>query len=208
MKPFWKKVNRGLLLGAVLLVVLIVVAVVQTVSFRRQKPAIRQEVKSYVNDLLSVTYVVGEEITPGTELTDAQKQARREKFEAFAEKHWQEVSEKEISSGSILTGTLSGLDSTRAWFDNTLLGKQYPIKQLNLPILQDSDISVSAGGPNYAQVSVWFSFSTATEDSEAGKEGILQLELKRVKGSWKVIASNISIVDTWNNQEEMMGGKA
>ena len=85
--------------------------------------------------------------------------------------------------------------------------------QLNLPILPDSDISVKAGGPNYATVSVWFSFSTVSTDTdekefESGKDGILQLELKRVKGSWKVIASSFSLVDTWNNPEETMGGKA
>ena len=206
--------NRGLLLGAVLLLVLIVLAVVQTVSFRMQKPVIRDAVRSYVNDLLSVTYVVGDEVTPGAELTEAQKQARRDAFEIFAGKYWQEVSAKEISSGSILTGTLSGIDSLRAWFDNTLVGKQYPVEKLNLPILQDSDITVTASGSNYATVNLWFQFSVETsgyasgEGKESGKRGYLQLELKRVKGSWKVIASNIDVADTENTDMGEIGGQA
>lgn len=238
LKPFWKRVNRGLLLGAVLLVVLIVMAVVQTISFRQAKPAIRQEVKSYVNDLLSITYVEGENITPGTELTDAQKQARRDRLEELIGKHWKEVSQKEISSGALLTGKLAGTDSLRVWFESTLLGGQDPIDQLNLPIISDSDISISANGPGYAQVSVFFSFSTisrkmefGTENDfekenrpeaenqpeaeklsekkvESGKQGVLQLELKRVNGNWKVIAANFSVMDTWENRDETtMGGQ-
>ena len=203
MKPFWKKVNRGLLLGAALLLALIVLIVVQTISFRKAKPVIREEVRSYVSDLISVTFVTGEEITPGANLTEDQKQARRDKFEKVIETHWQEVSEKELSSGSILNGGLTGLDSTRAWFENSLLGKKYPIDKLNLPILMDADISVTANGSGYAVATVsWFSFSYISDETEVSGHGYLQLELKRVNGNWKIIAASVSLAD----ESETMGG--
>ncbi len=196
MKLFWKKVNRGLLLGAVLLVALVVLIVVQSVSFRRAKPVIRQEVKDYAGDLLEVMYAVGDRVEPGSELTAEQKQARRERFEAFVREYWQEVPEKEIRNGGLISTALSGtgssgLSSLRTEFENTLSGKQYPVEKLNLQ-LPNSNISIRVNGPGYALVNVSFSFSTVSGDYETLRSGELQLELKRVKGSWKVISSNHS----------------
>ena len=212
MKPFWKKVNRGLLLGAVLLVVLLVLIVVQTISFRRAKPVIRQEVKDYVGDLLTVNYAVGDPVEPGSELTAAQKQQRRDDFEAFVKKYWHEVPEKEIREGGLVSVALSGesatgLSSLRAEFENTLSGKQYPVEKLNLQI-KDSDLSIRANGPGYAQVSISFSFSTVSGTVETVRYGSLQLEFKRVKGEWKVIASAMNL---FGDEEEFpveMGGQA
>ena len=45
---FWKKTNRGIILAAVLLVVFTAFAVVDTVSFEREKVQIEQTVRSYV----------------------------------------------------------------------------------------------------------------------------------------------------------------
>ena len=59
---FWKKVNRGLLLGATLLIVLVVVIVVGEVRFKQEEPLIKERCEAYLADLCKLQCGVGGEI--------------------------------------------------------------------------------------------------------------------------------------------------
>ncbi|MGN1481541.1 hypothetical protein [Porcipelethomonas sp.] len=54
MKKFFKKANRGLLLGGIVLVGFIAFVITDTISFKKNKPVIEDEIKSYVNSLESI----------------------------------------------------------------------------------------------------------------------------------------------------------
>jgi hypothetical protein len=51
MKKFSKRVNRGLLLGGIVLAGFIAFVITDTISFKKNKPVIEDEIKSYVSSL-------------------------------------------------------------------------------------------------------------------------------------------------------------
>lgn len=54
MKKFLKRVNRGLLLGGIVLAGFVVFVITDTISFKKNKPVIEDEIRSYVSTLESV----------------------------------------------------------------------------------------------------------------------------------------------------------
>ena len=86
-KLFWKKTNRGLWLGAALLLALVLLIVISEVRFNFQKKEIRQTSKEYVQALLSVNLATGELGANGY-LTDAQKQAQIAALDQVAKQYW------------------------------------------------------------------------------------------------------------------------
>ena len=86
-KLFWKKTNRGLWLGAVLLLALVLFIVIGEVRYSFQKKEIRETAKDYVQALLSVNLAEGELGADGY-LTEAQKQAQTTALDQVAKQYW------------------------------------------------------------------------------------------------------------------------
>ena len=55
MKKFLKKTNRGIILSAICLVILVIYVSVDFITFSTQKDTIRQTTENYINDALKTT---------------------------------------------------------------------------------------------------------------------------------------------------------
>lgn len=149
MKKRWKKINRGLLLGAVLLVGLVGFIVFKEVQFRQELPKIRESAEAYVQDLLALNVSLeGEEL--GKDLTDeqrAQKQAALEKL----------ISER-MTTGDNSTGNgydVFSASELRANYEEMLEGAPATLfRNLEFDI-PENRIEVTAEGNDYAYVSIY-----------------------------------------------------
>ncbi len=86
-KLFWKKTNRGLWLGLVLLVALALFIIIGEVRFGLQKKEIRATAKEYARALLSVNVTEGALGEDGY-LTEAQKTAQKAALDQIAKDYW------------------------------------------------------------------------------------------------------------------------
>lgn len=87
-KLFWQKTNRGLWLGAILLIALVLLIIVTEVNFGLQKKKIRDVAKEYAQAVLSVNLVPGGELGEGGYLTEAQKKAQKAALDEIAAEYW------------------------------------------------------------------------------------------------------------------------
>ncbi len=215
MRRFKRKINRGLLLGAVLLLGLAVFVIVGEVRFRQQVPDIRKTVQAYVNSLPELNTLpadgkVGEVLTP------AQKEEQNRKLETFLETYW---ANGEGSGG--LTFSYSAADF-RAYAQKL---RSAPIRATFRDfsvLVPEQSITVKAAGAGYATVSVAVGDfnvlctgdayallcglcdggTSAWEDTEPGGGSpeesnperrvsyrmMLNFEMKRVGGEWKIVS--------------------
>ncbi|MBQ7346458.1 MAG: hypothetical protein IJW55_00720 [Clostridia bacterium] len=148
MKKRWKKINRGLLLGAVLLVGLVGFIVFKEVQFRQELPKIRESAEAYVQDLLALNVSLeGEEL--GKDLTDeqrAQKKAALDKLIA------DRMATGDGEEGNYYVLTASEL---RANYEEMLEGAPatlYRNLEFDIP---ENRINVTSEGSDYAYVSIY-----------------------------------------------------
>lgn len=71
MKKFLRRVNRGLLLGGIVLAGFVVFVITDTISFKKNKPVIEDEIKSYVSMLEDVGVNKGSDQTSYKEGIDS-----------------------------------------------------------------------------------------------------------------------------------------
>ncbi len=145
MKHFWKTTNRGLLLGALLLVVLFGVIVINEVVFWTEKPEIRETVEDYVSDLMAFN-ITPEDVELGKTLTAAQKAERQAALEDLFRRYWDaERSTDEYGNVDAVRENYSTLleDPVRVLFKDTAIAE-----------IGKQDITIKANGPGYAKVDV------------------------------------------------------
>lgn len=215
MRRFKRKVNRGLLLGAVLLLGLAVFVIVSEVLFRQQIPDIRETVQAYVNALPGLNSLP-EDAQVGQTLSAAQQEEQNRKLEAFLDQYWTE-GEKSQGDGFYVTFSASDIRSYVQKLWNSPLSANFRDFSVLVP---ERSISVRASGAGYALVSVSVQDFNAlctgradalfcglcdeeSVDAEVpGTDGAeevraerrvsylmeLSFEMKRVGGEWKIVS--------------------
>ncbi len=226
MKTFWKKANRGLLLGALLLVVLLTVIVVTEVSFRAQVPEIRATVQAYLKDLTALN-LSPEGVSLGTSLTQAQSNAKKNELEQLLLTYWDGES---APAGEFYMD----LDDVRTAFEETLSRPAHAVFQKAEISVPENAVSVKSAGPGYAEVTVSLRSlsATFTGDGDAffwgseyyaptlTRDELLQsygdgayqgtysmdliLEMHRVDGEWRITGCYGSV---WLENKIPVGGE-
>ncbi|MBQ8431864.1 MAG: hypothetical protein IJX28_03165 [Clostridia bacterium] len=207
MHRFWKKVNRGLLLGGILLLGLAVFIAVKEAQFKKEIPAIRENVEGCMQELLEIN-LTPEGVEPGDYLTEEQRAECRAALEAWFDRYWDPSSIDEQVE-------FCDADELRSRYlavlEEMVLDCYYDVQFS----ITDQDIDVVPSGPDYATVSLFSDTVKATyrgftADSlflsqrnvyveiEEGEvcdptvfEGVYnvhaQIEFKRVNGEWKIV---------------------
>ena len=83
---FWKKVNRGLILGVLLLAFLAGFIVLKEVQFRKETPLIRERAEAYLADLCAMQCGVSGEL--GKTLSKDVQEAQKAKLDRVLSEHW------------------------------------------------------------------------------------------------------------------------
>ena len=210
---FWKKVNRGLLLGALLLTLLVVVIVVGEVRFKQETPLIKERGLAYLIDLATLQCDPKGEL--GQPLSASEVARQKEKMNQLLKTHWYgNLSESEYSG--------TGVSGVRQAYDEYLGNKLTVLFSTAEVHLLEDQVSVKKDGPNRAimQLSAeikteyigdgsgfffggynpGYGYYNETWTDEEGNalidnteySGIyyvhLSFELERVGGEWKIVA--------------------
>jgi len=204
MRRFWNKANRGLLLGAVLLIALIVFIIVKEVQFRTELPEIRGTVKESLQAMLEVN-IAPEGAQLGKAWSAEQKEIQRRRLENVLVTYW----DADGTNDYYYTAS-----EVRASYGE-YLGKDCCVlfEEISL-VLSDDDIRIVQNGTDYVTVSVEIDTMSATwigdgemlffgesvyfEEMEGvtpftyrgNYEGWFEMELHRVDGAWRVVATS------------------
>ncbi len=183
MKRIWKKINRGILLGGVLLVLLIGFIVIKEVQFRTESPGIRDTARDAVEAILELNLSEGETVIGQVRPTDVQAR-QRERLETMLTQYWDAEGSKDFypDAGGIRT-------SYEEYLRDPVLARFYEI-DLNIP---DSAVTVRQNGTDYAVVSFGIDNLAARYAGEGetifcgeyyGAEGALGIALGEYVGSY------------------------
>ena len=207
---FCKKVNRGLILGAALLLFLVGFIVVKEVQFKKETPLIRECAEAYLADLCSLQCGVSGQL--GKTLPQNEQTAQKAKLDQALGKHWYGNLPDDEYDGI-------GLSGLRSNYEEYLL---QPIEVLFTKAelhLQEDNVRVYKDGPDRAVVglsadikteytgdgSAFFfgnsnyavyedEYSIKGEPSPKAYSGVFMVnmtfELERVAGEWKIVAFN------------------
>ncbi len=93
MKKWYKKVNRGLILGAVLVVGLTAFILVDNYNFRKEEPDIEKTVSDFVSELWKYNITPEKYREKGAVYSDGDKQKMKDEFSEFSNKYWVETDE-------------------------------------------------------------------------------------------------------------------
>ena len=132
MKKFLKKTNRGIILSAICLVILVIYVSVDYITFSTQKDTIRQTTENYINDVLKTN----------SESVDLNK--HRELITDILNNYW--TDKHYSSSGSTISGMKATLDSTLD-ADNSL----FDIKDASGSV---QSVKISKAGPKIASANI------------------------------------------------------
>ncbi len=229
LKRFWKKANRGLLLGGVLLLAMTVFIVVKEVQFRREVPELRETVRSYADAILQIN-VLPDTPTLGSELTEEQKNTYRTRLNDVLVKYWYaDVAKRDISEYSrMATEVMEEYEE--------LLSSPVPVIFSSVEYsLTDRNVSITQDGPDRVRVTVQFEgmnikwqgnpsyfffggelylqeievrpgeSEKPTEPEEpavyqSSFDGYLELELMRVGGEWRVVGTDGNFYNTGDKE--------
>ena len=160
MKRFLRHVNLGLVLGGVLILATVLLILITQIGFRLEEPSVRDAARDYLDDLAALN-VSTSDLLPGTALTEAQKDAKKETLEALLKEHWYSeavtVGTTELLFGGV---TLSMEDVRTSYYNYLDIPLQGVFYDVSFTVL-DSDITVKANGPGYANVSLNVTDATA-----------------------------------------------
>ncbi|MBQ7173377.1 MAG: hypothetical protein IJR88_04600 [Clostridia bacterium] len=210
---FWKKVNRGLLLGAALLIFLIGYIVVQEVQFDREKPVIEDQCESYLTDLLDLQCNLQGEV--GQVLPAATVAAQKDKMNRVLKAYWYGELPQDEYSGY-------GVNDVRLFYNKYLEQKVSILLSSAEVQLKGDRVSIKKDGPNRATVKLsvdvkiryagksgdffygYFMDYAADNEFDNGSQSNAQaeepsytddtvffnmvFELYRVKGEWKIVS--------------------
>ncbi len=210
---FWKKVNRGLVLGAALLLFLVGFIVLKEVQFKKETPLIMERAESYLSGLCDLQ--CGVSGTLGEPLSAQAYSAQKEKLNSLLKENWYgELSSDEYDG--------FGLSELYANYESYLSEKVTVLFSKAELHLQEDRVSVYKDGPDRAKAS--FSAEIKTEyrgvgnaffygDSNYGASyddeavsgsktdpastlysGVyvlnMTLEMQRVGGKWKIVGAS------------------
>ena len=217
MKRFWKKVNRGLLLGALLIVLLLVFVIVKGVQFRAEIPKIRAVAVEGFEELLALNLAMDGQHT-GVALTSEQQAEKMQDVEAYLQAYWDFDVKPDEYGWYVTADTLRR--AAEAYFANDYVPCMAEEITLNVP---DRAVTVTANGTDYAKVSFYADGLTVLLKGDAdalfygsdtylptlGSEALSELknaqaqyvtfetyvdfEMHRVGGEWKILTASISV---------------
>lgn len=223
MKQRLKKWNRGLVLGALLLVGFVVFAIVKEAQFQNSVPEIKELSKSYAEALLRLNEMPDGALDEEFCLTSAAAEQKTAELEHLFQKYWNTETKQKTQNMSY--------NDLRERYLERLNGTQYSrVYEVDCNILE-KDISVKNDGPNRATVTLYtdglFATLSGTElaclfidnvwtqaeleemfeaynplesEGETRKKANftarIELELELVKGEWKIISCSGTY---WNN---------
>ena len=149
MKSFWKKQNRGLLLGAVLLVVLIGFIVFKEVQFGREVPEIQESAKDFVEELLELNLSQeGEKL--GERPTEEMRDAKTAALDALI-RDYMVIEDLEHASYDLVSASRMR-DNYEEMLENPT-SSLFRKLEIDIP---ENRIQVTSGGSDYAQVTLFF----------------------------------------------------
>lgn len=234
MRSFWKRTNRGLWLGAILLVLLIGFIVFKQVRFTLEKPQIRETAVTFVTELLEINKVP--DAVPGKTLTEAQKKAQTDALQSLLVEYWME----DPSAGTAINYFYLGvetlgsddLEEILTEYQNlpqnriTSMNVMVPEREINIRAdgtervsvdgVADVVIGMSGNDPLYGAGGLFPDRYGLADLSE--KEGIPQndweigyavsfnIDMMRTGKGWYVTGLSINIHQTWSEPAE--GGEA
>lgn len=234
----WKKLNRGLLLGAVLLVGFVVFVIAQNAQFQKSVPDIRELSQDYVAAMMDLNVLPDGAMTEDFYLTSQAQEQKLSEMDDILNTFWNAQTKQESLNG------VSG-DKMRQQYQEALAREQFS-RVLAIEFnLSDKDIEVNSDGPNRAKVSLFTDDLIVTHTGDEGQclffvntWGIneiedmyekdnpmensaqrkstyrlnMDLELELVKGEWKIIScqSNywISSTTVVLDEQGTAGGEA
>lgn len=216
----WKKINYGLVLGAVLLVFLTGFIIVKNVQFRSETAKIRASAVEFTEKFFLLNE--NPEETLGAERTADEKEARLRELNELIRTYWDTDTAADVSG--LYYYTLSSSSELMASFEEYLnrpVG--LVVRDLTFQV-SDREISVAPNGTDFAVVTIELSdLSLSAEYSGSGVlfdgngvdyysgpkskssgvyassyTGSVTLELHRVGGEWKVIGFGTVIFENTN----------
>ncbi len=222
MKHRLKKMNRGLLLGAVLLLGFVIFVMVKDAQFQKSVPDIKEMSKEYVEAMMALNEMPEGAMTEDFHLTSQVTEQKTAAMEEILKKYWNAETKQKNLRG------VSGIDLRRQYQDYVEREQFSQVFDIEFN-LSEKDIEVKSDGPNRAKVSLFtedlyvtfcgteayclflggntwgvneiedmFVNFNPMEDPTRKKSNLrfrLDMELELVKGEWKIISCTS---DYWN----------
>lgn len=88
LKKMWKTSNRGLILGLILIVVLVIYISVDKITFNNEKPLIEETLNNYVKELTEVIQTDEAFITSGSKWTSDSLNELKKEYQEVLNKYW------------------------------------------------------------------------------------------------------------------------
>lgn len=88
MKNKLKRINRGLVLGGIIIVVMVFYIIIDARNFKSEKPQIEQTVSDFVTELAEFNVTPEKYRTDGIEYSTEDAEKRISEFEKFTDKYW------------------------------------------------------------------------------------------------------------------------
>ena len=184
-----RKINRGLILGGILLVGLIVHIVVDTVSFNNEKSVIRGVIEEYASAMCTTIVTDNPEVDSEGKLTRRLKEDKARKLEELISKYWT----TDISGAEEYYYTKKNMDE---WINNNYGEDNGSSCIVDSMAANIKDIKVSKMGPNGAKVEVDIELITTMV-------GLTDLVFPFSYGNRHEVAGNISD-DSWETPVEQL----
>lgn len=149
-KLFFRRLNRGIALGLVIVLAVVLYTVVTGQTFKRaDKPEIEKMMKTYLSDLAEF-HVGFEGTTEEHALTEEEISARMREFSAFTDKYF--TYKKSGALSGVSAQNIEEIESAyREYLESGMAGGE--ILSLSLePVEGDHGLSISKTGPSSASV--------------------------------------------------------
>ncbi len=146
MKHFWKKVNRGLLLGGVLLLGLVIMIVLRQVRFEKEVPEIKETAENFARELAQLN-LTPERVSVGGKLSQEQLDKKLQELNAWGTAYWHH--EKNNRQEDVLPFTDLEEAFTTYWNRERI----FLLESIDLSV-GEHDIEVTQSGPDYAKVTL------------------------------------------------------
>lgn len=209
MKKFWRRVNRGILLGILLLAILVGFIVTKEVQFRMEASEIRERALATVEAMLSLN--LSEESTALGDVRSAETRAREtERMEAMLSTYWDADAESEYYLSAALVRS-----SYEAYLADPVSAL---FSEIDLSV-SDREIGIRQNGTDYAVVTleinnlstrhqgdgdcIFFGdhFGASAEEMPAleyqgSYYGYVEMEMHRTGGIWRACGMSATLYMT------------
>lgn len=224
MKRFWKKTNRGLWLGGILILILIAFIVIKEIQLRTEAPVIAERAREAAVSLIKLN-LSPKDAKLSSPLSEGSVKEKREELEAYLGAFW----DADPPSSSLYY-MYTGANDVRLGFEELLLKDVSTIFYDVDVEIPDSAIEVKANGPDYALVYFELNRVSATfagdgeqlfcgtydwesmaksGDSEVflgNYRGYATMEMHRVRGEWRVCGISMYLNLYGKTATELAGG--